>query len=104
MVPAPFFVEEFHMRVEQDHLEMIIVSVDNAIRHHLLTNDRQNGLSLGIRNHLSVDLTFPLQNAKDGHLACSSTASFPFASSPKVGLINFQWLQKTPIHLRSAEQ
>ena len=61
----------------------IIVSVDNAIRHHLLTNERQKGLNLGIRNHLGVALTSPLQNAKDGHLARTIQIDFLIAKGTK---------------------
>ena len=74
----------------------IIVSIDNAIRHHLFTDDGQKSLSLGIRNHLRLDLASPLQNAKDGYLARGSTPSLSFAAAPKVGLIHFNGSRKRP--------
>lgn len=84
------------LRYIQRIVGTIIVSIDNTIRHDLLTDDGQKGLSLGIRNHLRVDLPAPLQNAKDGHLARSSTPSFSFTATPKVGLIHFNGSRKRP--------
>jgi len=71
------------LRHIQSIVRAIIVSIDNTIRHDLLPDDGQQGLSLGIRNHLCVDLAATLQNAKDGHLTCGSTPAFSFTSTPK---------------------
>ncbi len=84
------------LRYIQGIVRTIIVSVHNAIRHHLLPDDGQKRLRLGIRNHLRVDLAAPLQNAKDGHLAGGASSSLAFASAPKVGLIHLNGAGKRP--------
>ena len=74
----------------------IIVRIDNAIRHNLLTDDGQKRLGFGIRNYLCVDFASALQNAEDWDLACRTTPSLAFASATKVGLIHLNRSSKRP--------
>jgi len=65
------------------------VGVDDAVGHNLVLDDGFQGLALGIRDDLRIDLSAAFEQAKHGDLTARSSSALALAVSAKVALVDF---------------
>ena len=67
------------------------VCIDNAVGTYLLFNDGHDSLPFCIGDYSGVNLSFALQDPKDGHFACRASTSLALARTAEMTLVGFHF-------------
>jgi hypothetical protein len=67
---------------------LVAISVDHAVRLHVLPDEANQGLGRNIPRHRRMHLAGPFEQAKGQRLTGCAPASFAFANTAKIALIN----------------